>query len=287
MDDVKLTDSELYDQLKAAAERFHAARTKLIECENEFRQVYPEACGEYAELEVDAGDKLLGLYARNLDRVRFYVWSDAEHEPPADPVVFGSRTPAPTLPPELLNSSILPPDRLVRNLNELIEVIDGLTVEILECNQKAIRGNDEKCRRLTKQREQLINGIGYSWLNNRQNMRFMVWTDKKYPAPADPVVTASHTPEKEPPPTSEPAVSGGQVFRFSLPFTSNIWRNPLILTRWVMEELIRNDLPGNIAVTLPDYPTLGPVLIEAFYNVAIINSRGVLYAAPLKPFVQL
>lgn len=175
MDDVRLTDSELYDQLKAAVETFNAANKKMTDCEGEFEDVYPEACQEYASLETDAGDAVIALYAKNRDRVRFMVWSDAEHEPPAEPVCF-----------------------------------------------------------------------------------------------------ASHTPE----PPHEPTANKAEVFRFQLPYLSNIWRDTPTLARWVSEELIRNDLPGLVLVSGSNGN--GFVTVEAFYNVNLIQSAGVYIAADNK-----
>jgi hypothetical protein len=171
VDDVRLTDSELYDQMKAAVERFNAANAKMTACEDEFEDVYPEACQEYASLETDAGDALIALYAKNRDRLRFMLWSDAEHEPPSDPVCF-----------------------------------------------------------------------------------------------------ASHTPE--------PTANKAEVFRFQLPYLSNIWRDVPTLARWVSEELIRNDLPGLVLVSGSN--GAGYVTVEAFYNVNLIQSAGVYFAADNK-----
>jgi hypothetical protein len=260
VDDVTLTDVELKDQLRAATENYQHAAQKLASCEAEFSEVYPQACEEYRDLAGVALEQLLSLVAWNFERVRFMVLPSQ----------------APELAPELLNSSVLPPDKLVENLTELVEVIDGLTAEILDCNQRALRGNDEKCRKLAKQREQLINGIGYSWLNNRRNMRFMVWDDPDFDAPAAPVVTASNTPE----PPHEPTANKAEVFRFQLPYLSNIWRDVPTLARWVSEELVRNDEPGLVLVSGSNGN--GFVTIEAFYNVNLIQSAGVYIAADNK-----
>jgi hypothetical protein len=183
------------------------------------------------------------------------------------------------LPPELLNSSVLPPDKLVATLTELVEVIDGVTAEILECKKRQDEnggGGEHVLLKLTNQREQFIASIGYHWLNNRRNMRFMVWDDPDFDAPAAPVVTASHTPE----PPHEPTANKAEVFRFQLPYLSNIWRDVPTLARWVSEELIRNDLPGLVLVSGSNGN--GFVTIEAFYNVNLIQSAGVYIAADNK-----
>jgi hypothetical protein len=114
------------------------------------------------------------------------------------------------------------------------------------------------------------------WHYNRDRVRFMVWSDAEHEPPADLVCFASHTPE----PPHEPAANKAEVFRFQLPYLSNIWRDTPTLARWVSEELIRNDLPGLVLVSGSNGN--GFVTVEAFYNVNLIQSAGVYIAADNK-----
>lgn len=121
------------------------------------------------------------------------------------------------------------------------------------------------------------------WQNNRDRLRFMVWSDAEHEPPIDPVVFASHTPE----PPEPVKVSSGEVFRLRMPLNSNRWRTPAILLSVIAYELSREDLPSAVIV-MPhhrDHLDYG-VDVEAFYNVAAIESRGVFYSPYLSELVK-
>lgn len=162
-----------------------------------------------------------------------------------------------------------------------METFPNISAAQIEANARQIidhiRNNDP-----FMPEDNLYGALGRMFFQHPDVVRLMIWTDKDHPAPADLVITGSHTPE----PPEPTRVSSGEVFRLRMPLASRQWRTPSILMQVIRRELSRDDLPNAVSVSPknPEQLERG-VLIEALYGISAIEASGVFYSSYLSEFV--